>query len=153
MKEKLGFVRLPIVLFVIFFIGRLALGAAQGVTKESYDNINKLFSMVILQVHVGLLWGAAGRRFRGYKITESMMAIALAVLASQILIFVGTAGSYLLHANTVFTFPEALNQTTATVDFGTAMVSRSITLVVNTIIGGILGAIGWALGGLIPEKD
>jgi hypothetical protein len=28
MKEKLQFVRLPILLFVIFFIGRLALGAA-----------------------------------------------------------------------------------------------------------------------------
>ena len=55
MKEKLDFVRLPILLFVIFFIGRLALGAEMGVSKASYDLSNRLFSMVILEVHVGLL--------------------------------------------------------------------------------------------------
>jgi len=68
MKEKLQFVRLPILLFVIFFVGRLALGAAMGVSKPTYDLGNRLFSMVILEVHVGLLWGAVGRRYRGYGI-------------------------------------------------------------------------------------
>src|SRR5580704_3852138 len=99
MKEKLNFVRLPILLFIIFFIGRLALGAGMGVSKASYDLSNRLFSMVILEVHVGLLWGAVGRRYQGYRIGGSMTAVILAVLVSQILIFAGTAVSYLAGLN------------------------------------------------------
>jgi hypothetical protein len=127
MKEKLDFVRLPILLFVIFFVGRLALGAGMGVSKASYDLSNRLFSMVILEIHVGLLWGAVGRRYRGYGIGGSITAVILAVLASQILIFAGTAVSYLAGLNTFFNFPEALNQHAA-IGFGAAMAARTITL-------------------------
>jgi hypothetical protein len=150
-KEKLDFVRLPILLFVIFFVGRLALGAGMGVSKTSYDLSNRLFSMVILEVHVGLLWGAVGRRYRGYGIGGSVTAVVLAVLVSQILIFAGTAFSYLAGVNTFFNFPEALNQQVA-VAFGAAMASRTITFIANCIIGAIAGAIGWALGGLLPRS-
>jgi hypothetical protein len=149
MKEKLQFVRLPIVLFVIFFIGRLVIGAAMGVNKTSYDVANRIFSMVILQVNVALLWGAVGRRYRGYTVGGSVTAVVLAVAASQILIFAGTAISYLAGFDTLFIFPEALNQQAA-VAFGTAMGARSITFIANCIFGAILGAIGWLLGGLIP---
>lgn len=151
MREKLDFDKLPIVLFIIFFIGRLALGAALGVNKASYDLANRLFSMVILQVHVALLWGAVGRRYRGYGIGGSVVAVVLIVLVSQLLIFIGTAGSYLAGANTFFNYPEALNQPAA-IGFGQAMTARTITLVANCIIGAIVGAIGWALGGLIPVR-
>ena len=150
MKEKLQFVRLPILLFVIFFVGRLVLGAALGVSKESYDISNRLFSMVILEVHVGLLWGAVGRRYQGYGIGASISAVVLAVLVSQILIFAGTAFSYIAGVNTFFNFPEALNQQAA-IGFGAAMAARTITLIVNCIIGAIAAAIGWALGGLVPK--
>jgi|SRR5215471_2811244 len=150
MKEKLQFVRLPILLFVIFFVGRLALGAALGVSKTSYDLSNRLFSMVILQVHVGLLWGAVGRRYRGYGIGGSAAAIVLAVAVSQLLIFAGTAFSYLGGLNTFFNYGEALNQPGVVVPFGAAMVARTLTFIGNCLIGGIVGAIGWALGGLIP---
>jgi hypothetical protein len=150
MKEKLAFVRLPILLFIIFFIGRLALGASSGISKSTYDISNRLFSMVILEVHVGLLWGAVGRRYRGYGIGGSVAAVVLAVLVSQILIFAGTAFSYLAGVDTLFNYPEALNQPAA-VGFGVAMVSRTITLIVNCVLGAIAGAIGWALGGLLPK--
>jgi len=150
-KEKLLFVRLPILLFVLFFIGRLAVGAAMGVDKQSYDLANRLFSMVVLQVHVGLLWGAVGRRYRGYGIGGSVSAVVLAVLVSQILIFAGTAFSYLAGVDTVFNFPEALNQQEA-VGFGAAMIARTATLVGNCIFGAVAAAIGWALGGLIPKS-
>ncbi len=149
MKEKLNFARLPIVLFVVFFLARLAMGAGMGVTKESYDLSNRLFSMVILQIHVGLFWGAVGRRYQGYGVGGSMAAVVLAVLASQILIFLGTAVSYLAGANTFFNFPEALNQPAA-VGLGAAMTARTVTLIANCVIGAIVGAIGWALGGLLP---
>ena len=150
MKEKLQFVRLPILLFVIFFVGRLALGAAMGVSKPTYDLANRLFSMVILEVHVGLLWGAVGRRYRGYGIGGSMTAVVLAVVVSQILIFAGTAISYITGINTLFNFGEALNQPGATLSFGAAMASRTLTFVANCIIGAIAGAIGWAFGSLVP---
>ena len=150
MKEKLQFVRLPILLFVIFFLGRLALGAAMGVSKPTYDLANRLFSMVILEVHVGLLWGAVGRRYRGYGIGGSMTAVVLAVVVSQILIFAGTAISYIAGINTLFNFGEALNQPGATLSFGAAMASRTVTFVANCIIGAIAGAIGWAFGSLVP---
>jgi hypothetical protein len=149
-KEKLLFVRLPILLFVIFFIGRLALGAAMGISKESYDISNRLFSMVILEVHVGLLWGAVGRRYQGYGIGASITAVVLAVLASQILIFAGTAFSYIAGVDTFFNYPEALNQQAA-IGFGAAMGARTITLIANCIIGAVCAAIGWALGGLLPK--
>ena len=150
MKEKLQFVRLPILLFVIFFVGRLALGAAMGVSKPTYDLANRLFSMVILEVHVGLLWGAVGRRYRGYGIGGSMTAVVLAVVVSQILIFAGTAISYIAGINTLFNFGEALNQPGATLSFAAAMASRTLTFVANCIIGAIAGAIGWAFGSLVP---
>jgi hypothetical protein len=153
MKEKLQFDRLPILLFVLFFIGRLVLGAAMGVNKQTYDLSNRLFSMVILQVHVGLLWGAVGRRYRGYSIGGSIAAVVLAVAVSQILIFAGTTISYITGINTLFNFGEALNQPGVTVSFAAAMVSRTITFVANCILGGIFGAIGWALGGLLPKES
>ena len=67
---------------------------------ERYDLSNRLFSIVILQVQVGLLWGAVGRRYRGYRIGDSVKAVVLAVLVSQILIFAGTAFSYIAGVNT-----------------------------------------------------
>jgi hypothetical protein len=150
LKEKLDFIKLPVLLFVIFFIGRLALGAAMGVSKTSYDLSNRLFSMVILEVHVGVLWGAVGRRYRGYGIGGSVLAVVLAVLVSQILIFAGTAASYLAGVDTFFNYPEALNQYAA-VGFAAAMASRTATLIANCILGAIAGAIGWLLGPLIPK--
>lgn len=152
MKEKLSFVRLPILLSVLFFIGRLALGARLGVSKESYDLANRLFSMVILQVHVGLLWGAVGRRYRGYGVGGAVTAVVLAVFVSQVLIVGGTAFSYLAGVDTVFNFPEALNQQ-ARVGFGAAMAARGGALIANCIFGAIAGAIGWALGGLLPKAE
>src|SRR3954471_3813361 len=128
-KEKLAFVRLPIVLFVLFFFGRLALGAAMGISKESYDLSNRLFSMVILQVHVGLLWGAVGRRYRGYGIGGAISAVVLVIIVAQILIFAGTAISYIAGINTLFNFGEALNQPGATLTFGAAMAARTITFI------------------------
>jgi hypothetical protein len=150
MKEKLAFDRLPIALFIIFFIGRLALGAARGVSEETYVLANRVFSMVILQVHVALIWGAVGRRYRGYGIRGSVVAVVLAVFVSQALIWLGTAFSYLAGVNTLFNFPQALN-VSQPIGFGAAMSARTVTLVFNCVFGAIIGAIGWTLGALIPK--
>jgi hypothetical protein len=152
MKEKLQFARLPIVLFVIFFVGRLIIGAAMGVNKNSYDIANRLFSMVILESHVGLFWGAVGRRYRGYGVGGSIAAVVLAVLVCQLLIIAGTVFSYLAGANTFFNFGEALNQPGVTLSFGAAMAARIGGLIANCLVGAVTAAIGWALGSLIPAS-
>jgi hypothetical protein len=74
----------------------------------------------------------------------------LAVLVSQLLIFAGTAFSYIAGVHTFFNFPEALNQQAA-IGFGAAMGARTVTFVANCIIGAVSAAIGWALGGLVPK--
>ena len=139
MRDKLQFVRLPILLIVIMFIGRLMLGAALGVNKNTYDLSSRLFSMVIFQVHVGLLWGAVGRRYRGYTVGGSVTAVVLVTVMSQILIFAGTALSYAAHVDTLFTFPEALNATVP-VAFGEALIRRTATFIGNCVFAAIAGA-------------
>src|SRR5256885_13683300 len=152
MRDKLQFVRLPILLVIIMFFGKVILGAARGPDKATYDLSNRLFSMVIFQVHVGLLWAAVGRRYRGYTIGGSIAAVVLITIVSQVLIFGGTALSYVAHVDTLFTFPEALNAA-GPVPFGEALVRRTATFIGNCIMTVIVGAIGWSLAGLLPVTD
>jgi len=147
MKDKLAFIRLPLFLVVLFFIGRLAMGA-MGV---SYDAANRVFSMVILQVHLAIIFGALGRSLRRYSIWGSITAVLLIVLVSQVLIWAATAFSYLAGVDTFFNNPTALNATEP-LPFGAAMGARAGGLVANCIFGGILGAIGWLLGPLAPAS-
>lgn len=149
MREKLNFIRLPLLLVAIFFVGRLALGAAGA----SYDLGNRLFSMVILQVHLSLIWAAVGRRYRGYRIGGSMLAVVMIVFVSQVLILSATAASYLLGLETFFNNPVAIVGSSEPVTFPFAMAVRLGGVVANCIAGAILGAIGWAMGGLIPKQE
>ena len=152
MKEKLAFVRLPLLLVLVFFAGRVLMGAALGANKTTYDLSNRIFSMVILQVHVALLWSAVGRRYRSYSLGGSITAVLIVTIVSQILIFAGTALSYLAGADTLFNFPEALNAA-APVPFGEALVRRTATFIGNCILTAIIAAIGWSLGRLLPDMS
>ena len=136
MREKLYFVRLPLLLVALFFVGRLTLGAAGA----SYEVGNRLFSMVILQTHLALLWAAVGRRYRGYRLGEGVQTAVTIVLVSQILVSTATAISYL----------AGITGSPEPVSFGTAMAARAGGLVANCIAGAALGPIGWSLAGLIP---
>jgi hypothetical protein len=151
MGDKLKFVRLPIILVVILFLGRVLLGAALGANKSTYDLSNRFFSMVIFQIHAALLWAAVGRRYRGYTIGGSIFAVVLITIFSQALIFGATALSYMGHVDTLFTFPEALNSATA-VPFGEALIRRTATFIGNCVLTAVAGALGWSLGGLLPNK-
>ena len=152
MRDKLQFVRLPILLVVILFAARLILGAALGANKSTYDLANRLFSMVVFQVHVALLWAAVGRRYRGYSMGGSITAVVLIIIASQILIFGGTALSYMAGIDTLFTFPEALNSASP-VPFSEALVRRTATFIGNCVFGAILAAVGWSLGSFLPGNS
>lgn len=147
MREKIAFIRLPILLLFLFFLGKLWLGAI----GKPYALGNRLFSILTLAIHLELVWGAFSRRYLNYGAGGGAIVGLLIGLAGQIFIWLGTAGSYLVGAQTHFNDPEALNATAA-VPFATAMLGRTVGLVINTVSGAIVGLIGWALGGLIPAR-
>jgi len=93
-----------------------------------------------------------GRRYRGYRVGESIQTAVTIVLVSQILIWTATAASYLVGINTFFNYPVAITGSTEPVSFGIAMAARAGGLVANCIAAAILGALGWSLGGLIPAE-
>jgi len=148
MKQKLAFIRLPIALIVVFFIGRIIMGAAGA----SYDAGNRVFSMVILETHLALLWGALARRY-GYGIGGALQVGLLIGLVTQVLILGGTVVSDLAGVETYFNNPLAVTGTSSDpITFGNTVLLRLGGLVGNVIFSAILGALGWAMGRLIPES-
>ena len=148
MKDRIEFIRLAIVLLVLFFIGKLVVGALGG----SYDLGNRLFAMVPMTIHLALLFGAMTRAFRGEGAGSSFITGACIALVAQLLIFSGTMLSYLLGVSTHFNEPMAIVGENREVALSEAVMARAAGVVFNPILGGIAGLIGWALGGLIPSK-
>ena len=148
MSDRINFIKLPLILVFIYFIGRLVVGAAGG----SFEVANSLFSMVILQVHIALLWGAAARVFMGYTLKETVIAIVMIVLFSQILIWAATIISDLAGIQTFFNDPRAVARVETPLSFSENMMSRGFGLIVNCIVGAVVGSIGYALCGLVPQK-
>ena len=52
---------------------------------------------------------------------------------------------------TFFNHPTALNVEQA-VPFGEAMGSRAVGLVVNVVVNGIIGALGWLIAMVVPKQ-
>ena len=148
MKDRIEFIRLAIVLLVLFFIGKLVVGALGG----SYDLGIRLVAMVPMTIHLALLWGAMTRAFRGEGKGSAFITGACIALVAQLLIFSGTMLSYLLGVSTHFNEPMAIVGADQEVTLGQAFLARVGGVVFNPILGGIAGLIGWALGGLIPSK-
>src|SRR5688572_19520959 len=94
MKEKLLetilFIRLPALLILIFFLGKLVM----SLSGTPYEIGVRVFAMVPLQLHLALVWGAFGRRHLETGIFGSILIGILIGAATQILIVAGTAISY-----------------------------------------------------------
>jgi ABC-type transport system involved in multi-copper enzyme maturation permease subunit len=148
MSQYIRYARLPIVLIVIFLIGRFLLGAF-GVP---YEKGTWFFSLVVLTYFSAFFFGAFSRRLSGYSLKQAMLLGATIALCAQVLILLATLLSYLAGAQTYFNNPTALNQPEA-VGLVQALGSRVFGLVANTIISGILGMIGWSAGKLLPERS
>jgi hypothetical protein len=73
-------------------------------------------------------------------------------VASQLVIWLSTIVAYGLDLPSYFSNPMALSRQPEAVSFLAAMGFRAGGLVVNTILNAIAGALGWALGGLLPTK-
>lgn len=149
MAENLKLARLYLLLLAIFTVGKFV----QGALGVPYEKGHYVFSIVIMTIHAGVFYGAFCRRWRRYRLWQAAgLAITLGLI-SQVVIFVATLASYALGLHTYFNHPIALNAPGLTeVPFGQAFITRILGLIVNPIQTGIAGAIGWAMGGLLPEN-
>jgi len=147
MSENMKLVRFYLVLLAIVTIGRwgLSLGGAE------YDKTHQVFSLVLLTVFSSLYYGMLVRCFVGGGVKRAIVLGATLAIASQLVIFVSTALSYLLGLQTFFNNARALNAP-QTLPMGQAMVGRAGGLVVNTIINMVAGALGWLIAGVVPRK-
>ena len=151
MAENLKLARLYLLLLAIFTVGRWLMGTF-GVP---YVKGHHVFSLVTMTLLAAVFYGAFCRRWRGFRLWQAAgLALTLGFL-SQVVIFAATLLSYALGLHTYFNYPTALlGPDTPLVDvpFGQAVLSRIGGLIVNPILTGIAGALGWAMGGLLPES-
>ncbi len=145
----LGFIRLPLVLLVIFAVARFSLGAA-GVPYAPRGNA--MFSIVGLSLISSFYFGALSRRIAGFGWGGTLLTGYSIGLFAQILIFAATWLSYAVNIETsYFRHWDALNVPAGTVvPMGTALATRVGGLVVAPIISMIPATIGRLLAGLAP---
>jgi hypothetical protein len=146
MAEYLRVGRLYLLLLALFTVGRWL----QGVLGTPYERGHQVFSIVILTIITSVYYGAFCRRWRGYRLAQAALLGLFFGLASQVVIFTATVLSYALGIETYFRYPRALN-VDAPVGLGDAVRIRLGGLVANSVFTAIAGALGWALGGLLPE--
>ena len=148
LNENLRFGRLFLLLLAVFSVGRWTL----SLKKVPYEQGSPVFSLVILTILSCLYYAAFARRFKGYRVLQAVVMAMTFSLAAQIVILLSTLASYVAGLDTYFNNPLALNAQ-ARVEMAPAMVTRTFGLVFNTlVIGSIAGALGWAMGALLPEK-
>jgi hypothetical protein len=147
MDKNLRLARLFFVLLLIVTAGRWILGFRHVPYAEGTDK----FSIVTLTIFGAIFYGAFVRRWQGYTLVQAALLGALLGFSAQVLVFLSTAITYGLGIDTYFSFPRALN-VDAPIGFADAMLRRVGGMFFNTLSGGIVGAIGWAFGGLLPEK-
>jgi hypothetical protein len=146
MAEYLRVGRLYLVLLAIFAVARFA----QGAMGVDYVKAHQVFSIFILTVLASVFYGAFCRRWRGFRLLQAMGLGAMFGFIAQVVIFSATMISYALGIDTFFNHPTALNEVSA-VPLARAVVIRARALLIFPIINAIVAAIGWALGGMLPE--
>ena len=150
MTMNLKLARVYFVLLALLVVLRFVLGNVRGVPYEKFTD---KVSIVITTLVSALLYAAFARAFLGFRIFDAAKLAMTLGLTAQVAIFLATAVSYLLGIQSAFNHPLALNQAgVASVPMGAALGIRAGGLVVNTLATGIAGAIGWALGALLPTQ-
>ena len=146
LREYFRVARPFLALLALFAIGRWSMGLA----SVPYADGHHRFSLVTLTLLGSIFYAAFARRWLGYPI---MRAVGLGMtlgLSAQLVIFLLTAVSYMLGMHTYFNHPTALNAE-GPMTFGDAMGRRMGGLVANTVFTGITAALGWFLGGALPD--
>jgi hypothetical protein len=146
LREYFRLARPFLVLLAIFALGRWVIGL-RGV---DYSKGHHVFSLVTLTLIGAGFYAAFARRWLAYPIMRSVGLGMTLGFCTQLVIFLLTALSYVLGMDTYFNHPTALNQPDR-IPFGMAMAGRAGGLVVNMFLAGIAAALGWFLGGVLPE--
>jgi hypothetical protein len=146
----LRYVRLPLLLLLIFAVARFALGA-NGVPYAPRGNA--MFSIVGLSFVSAFYWGALSRRIGGFGWGGTALVGLVIGLWAQILIFTATYLSYAMGIETsYFRHWDALNVAEGTiVPMATAMKTRAGALVVGPLIVMVPALIGRLAAALAPE--
>ncbi|HEX9919010.1 MAG TPA: hypothetical protein VGA87_07585 [Pyrinomonadaceae bacterium] len=146
----LRFVRLPLVLLVIWTIARFSVGLA-GVPYAPRGNA--MFSIVGLTVICALIYGAMSNRIGNFNWVGTILVGVVIGLFGQILIFTATLISYLANVDTYFTHWDALNVPEGTVaPMAQAMTARAGGLLGGTILATIVTLIGRAVFGKLAPR-
>ena len=144
LMRVIHFVRLPLVLILIWAVMRFLMGP---VFNQPYaPRGNAAFSVVAVTLISCLIYGAMSGRVGGFGWLGSVLCGATLGLWAQILIFTATLVSFAANLNTYFVHWDALNLpegTTATMAQG--MTPRAGGLVIGTLLGGVAALIGRAV--------
>jgi len=152
LMRVLRFVRLPLVLLVIWTIARFAVGLA-GTPYAPRGNA--MFSIASVTIICALIYGAMSNRVGNFSWLGTALIGFVLGLFSQILIFTATLVSYLANVNTYFIHWDALNVPEGTVvPMAQGMTARAGGLVVGPILIIVMALIGRAVfGALAPRSD
>jgi hypothetical protein len=138
------------VMLAIVTVGRWLVGTAFGVPYEKGTHV---LSIVTLTLFASIFSAVFTRRWLGYRLPQAAGFAMFMGFVSQVVVLLSTAVSYGFDIPSYFREPMALNRQTDPIGFPAAMGFRVGGLVVNTILNGIIGALGWALGGLLPGRE
>ncbi|MDQ1591252.1 MAG: hypothetical protein QOG71_1879 [Pyrinomonadaceae bacterium] len=143
LSRVLRFVRLPLVLIVIWTIARFAVGLA-GTPYAPRGNA--MFSVLGLTIICALIYGAMSNRIGNFSWVGTILIGLVLGLWSQIMIFTATLISYLANLNTYFRHWDALNVPEGTVvPMAQAMTTRAGGLLVGPILIIVVALIGRAV--------
>jgi hypothetical protein len=138
-----------LVLLVVVAAGRWA----QSLAGVPYEKGHHVFSTVILTIYAAVFATMFSRRCYGYRLLDAVVLAFLIGLSTQVVIVLSTLASYGLGLHTYWNHHVALNIPEAVdVPFMEAIGRRVGGLVGNSILSGIVGALGWTIGGLLPER-
>ena len=133
----------------IVTVGRWVQGTA---FRVPYEQGTHIFSIVTLTLFASLFSAMFLRRWQGFRLGRAAGFAMFMAVVSQLVIWLSTIVAYTLDVPSYFSNPMALNRQPEPVTFLAAMGFRAGGLFVNAILNGIAGALGWALGGLLPTK-
>jgi hypothetical protein len=146
MSEYLRLARPFFVLLGVSAVGRWM----QSVFGVPYEKGTHVFSVVTLTMYSAICFGAFARRLRGFQLGQAALLGVVLGLSGQLVVLGATLLSYALGMHTYFNHPLALN-VAEPLPFGLRVLQiRLGGLVVNLVTSALAGAIGWALGGLLP---
>jgi hypothetical protein len=149
LREYTRLARPYFVMLAIVTVGRWLMGTVFAVP---YATGTSVLSIVTLTLFASLLSGVFLRPWLGFRLPQAAGFAMFMAIVSQLVILLSTAASYLLGIDSYFSNPMALTRQVDPVSFGAAMGFRAGGLVVNTLLNGIAGSLGWALGGLLGGR-